>query len=209
LRAPRRRSQHVLNRDQEGNVDLFRHAPHLEQWVLNGLGIDERLVGVLLGEAVGESHQLLHVSPSGEPRWRGIFRGCQGIGRNRRESRELKNNLERPRPIPGAGFRNVRKLDVLTTPRVRIRGLTLQGGRVVEYVAGSPAVTASALQPTKVDVCAVPGSPGQYFPKRSDLRVHSQADLDAVAAELNDRPRQTLRWKSPCQGNGRSVALTP
>src|ERR1035438_7867428 len=49
----------------------------------------------------------------------------------------------------------------------------------------------------------------QYFPKRSDLRVHSQADLDAVAAELNDRPRQTLRWKSPCQGNGRSVALTP
>ena len=39
----------------------------------------------------------------------------------------------------------------------------------------------------------------QYFPKRSDLRVHSQADLDAVAAELNDRPRQTLRWKSPCQ----------
>jgi IS30 family transposase len=39
----------------------------------------------------------------------------------------------------------------------------------------------------------------QYFPKRSDLRVHSQADLDAVAAELNDRPRQTLKWKSPCQ----------
>ena len=39
----------------------------------------------------------------------------------------------------------------------------------------------------------------QYFPKRSDLRVHSQEDLDAVAAELNDRPRQTLRWKSPCQ----------
>jgi hypothetical protein len=30
----------------------------------------------------------------------------------------------------------------------------------------------------------------QYFPKRSDLRAHSQADLDAVAAELNDRPRQ-------------------
>jgi len=39
----------------------------------------------------------------------------------------------------------------------------------------------------------------QYFPKRSDLGLHSQADLDAVAAELNDRPRQTLRWKSPCQ----------
>jgi IS30 family transposase len=39
----------------------------------------------------------------------------------------------------------------------------------------------------------------QYFPKRSDLRPHTQAHLDAVAAELNDRPRQTLGWKSPSQ----------
>ena len=39
----------------------------------------------------------------------------------------------------------------------------------------------------------------QYFPKRSDLKPFSQADLDAVAAALNDRPRQTLGWKSPSQ----------
>ena len=39
----------------------------------------------------------------------------------------------------------------------------------------------------------------QYFPKRSDLKPFSQADLDAVAAELNDRPRQTLGFKSPSQ----------
>ena len=39
----------------------------------------------------------------------------------------------------------------------------------------------------------------QYLPKRSDLNAHSQADLDTVAAELNDRPRQTLRWRSPSQ----------
>jgi IS30 family transposase len=38
-----------------------------------------------------------------------------------------------------------------------------------------------------------------YFPTRSDLRPHTQAHLDAVAAELNDRPRQTLGWKSPSQ----------
>jgi RNA polymerase sigma factor (sigma-70 family) len=37
----------------------------------------------------------------------------------------------------------------------------------------------------------------QYFPKCSDLRAHTQADLDAVAAELNNRPRQTLGWLSP------------
>jgi IS30 family transposase len=39
----------------------------------------------------------------------------------------------------------------------------------------------------------------QYFPKRSDLRLHTQSDLDAVAAELNGRPRQTLGFRSPSQ----------
>jgi transposase, IS30 family len=42
-------------------------------------------------------------------------------------------------------------------------------------------------------------SQGQYFPKRSDLRAHTQADLDAVAAELNNRPRPTLDWLSPSE----------
>ncbi|HZA88099.1 MAG TPA: IS30 family transposase [Acidimicrobiales bacterium] len=48
----------------------------------------------------------------------------------------------------------------------------------------------------------------QYFPKRSDLSPHSQADLDAVAAELNGRPRQTLGWKSPSQALDEAVAMT-
>ena len=39
----------------------------------------------------------------------------------------------------------------------------------------------------------------QYFPKRTEIAHYSQADLDDVAAELNDRPRQTLGWRSPSQ----------
>jgi IS30 family transposase len=39
----------------------------------------------------------------------------------------------------------------------------------------------------------------QYFPRSTDLRALSQHTFDSVAAELNHRPRQTLRWKSPCQ----------
>jgi IS30 family transposase len=48
----------------------------------------------------------------------------------------------------------------------------------------------------------------QYFPKGSDLSVHSQADLDDVARELNDRPRQTLGWMKPSEALAKVVALT-
>jgi transposase, IS30 family len=39
----------------------------------------------------------------------------------------------------------------------------------------------------------------QYLPRRTDFTTVTQSDLDRIAAELNDRPRQTLEWKSPCQ----------
>jgi IS30 family transposase len=37
----------------------------------------------------------------------------------------------------------------------------------------------------------------QYFPKGSDLSVHSEADLHAVEIKLNQRPRKTLNWRTP------------
>jgi len=49
----------------------------------------------------------------------------------------------------------------------------------------------------------------QYFPKKTDLSLYSQADLDAVAAKLNTRPRKTLEFTTPADRLEALVASTP
>jgi IS30 family transposase len=46
----------------------------------------------------------------------------------------------------------------------------------------------------------------QYFPKGMDLSGHSQAQLNAVARQLNERPRKTLDYETPAQRFSQCVA---
>ena len=48
----------------------------------------------------------------------------------------------------------------------------------------------------------------QYFPKKTCLFQHSQKTLNSVANELNERPRKTLKFRTPKEIMNKSVALT-
>src|SRR5271170_1663386 len=48
----------------------------------------------------------------------------------------------------------------------------------------------------------------QYLPKKTDLSLHTQSDLDKIALRLNQRPRKTLGFETPASKLQASVAST-
>ena len=78
--------------------------------------------------------------------------------------------------------------------------------RLVRLCKMANATAESALAAFTAKLNAVAAPLRQFQPKGTDLSVHDQEALDSIADLMNNRPRQTLDWRSPYQAFAQCMA---
>ena len=130
-------------------------------------------------------------------------------------------------PLTGHGaeaVRNAIAAAILTLPEQLRRSLTWdQGAEMAQHIqlqieTGLPIYFCDPHSPWQRGTNEnTNGLLRQYFPKGTDHSRYSREEIDAVAAALNGRPRETLGWRTPAEAlrdqlvliNRKCVATTP
>jgi IS30 family transposase len=86
------------------------------------------------------------------------------------------------------------------------QGKELAAHRLITNTTGTPVFFCHAHSPWERGSNEnMNGLLRQYFPKGTDLSVHSAERLAEVAAEINERPRKTLGWQRPSDLMGKLI----
>ncbi len=206
LRVPRARSKQkswahvtpeVLISERPAEVEDRAVPGHWEGDLL--IGLERSAIGTLV-ERKSRLTMLVHL-----PREQGY-----------RHKQTVKNGPA----LAGYGaitMKNALALTMSTLPEVMRRSLTWDRGKELSAHAqfkietGIPVFFADPQSPWQRGTNEnTNGLLRQYFPKGTDLSRWSAEDLAAVAAALNNRPREILGWKTPAEVfNEQLLSLQP
>jgi IS30 family transposase len=184
-----------------------------KKWVKSGHGMGKIRDMVMISERSAEAED--RAVPG---HWEGdliMGRGFTSVGTLVERKTRYLMLVRLPKGHGAEAFRDALTKRIVTLPAQLRRSLTYdQGPEMSEHVRFSV--------DTGVDVYFCdPKSPWQrgtnentngllrqYLPKRSDLSVYNQRQLDAIAKSLNTRPRKTLGFMTPCEAFVEAVAAT-
>ncbi len=212
LRVPRARTRGLRNKFISPEVMISERPAEVADRAVPGhwegdliIGKDSSAIGTLV-ERTTRFTMLLHL-----PR-------MKNFGQPR-----VKNGP----PLTGHGaeaVRNAIAAAILTLPEQLRRSLTWdQGAEMAQHIqlqieTGLPIYFCDPHSPWQRGTNEnTNGLLRQYFPKGTDHSRYSREEIDAVAAALNGRPRETLGWRTPAEAlrdqlvliNRKCVATTP
>ena len=184
-----------------------------KKWVKSGHGMGKIRDMVMITERPAEAED--RAVPG---HWEGdliMGKGFTSVGTLVERKTRYLMLIRLPKGHGAEAFRDALTKRIVTLPAQLRRSLTYdQGPEMSEHVRFSVE--------TGVDVYFCdPKSPWQrgtnentngllrqYLPKRTDLSIYNQRQLDAIAKSLNTRPRKTLGFMTPCEAFAEAVAAT-